>query len=334
MIENNLICNDTKNTSSIKHSLVPAPTRIQSLNIEVSGSCNLRCAGCRRTTENIDNDRGKRTMSFYLFKEIINKITFFDSIVFTGEGEPTLNKDLPKMVSYLKKRNKNITLVTNLVSRQISYYENILKLGVNSLAISVDSLQQDMADILRYGTSTKKLKERLSILSSSSRTPLRIFIAVGKANQTDVFETLRELNNLGKFSVMLAEYMDKGRPEWCQSNLEKKQLVINMITRAVEWPNLKISLPAFAFERIGKCTRPFTSPAINVDGYLTPCCSSFNADVYDKNIMNENWQSVWARDGVQKWLHDFNTDQGDAAELCRVCILNPRRFLGLIKPQA
>lgn len=78
------------------------------LNIIPAKTCTLNCIYCQcgRTTKITINRR-----SFFPVKEILNQVTNvanqyqkIDFLTFSGEGEPTLNKDIGKLIRALKRR--------------------------------------------------------------------------------------------------------------------------------------------------------------------------------------------------------------------------------------
>ena len=79
--------------------IMPLPEFAQ---IEITTKCNFDCTYCDRKSlleEDIDKD-----MSFEQVKKILDE-TNFKIVTFQGFGEPLLNKELSKMLSYSKENN-------------------------------------------------------------------------------------------------------------------------------------------------------------------------------------------------------------------------------------
>lgn len=309
------------------------PASFDVIDIEVSGRCNLKCAGCRRTTEHIDDGRGARLMSLETFQRVLRNAPPFGGILFTGEGEPTLNAELPEMVSWVRREwpKAGMVVVTNLLARDTQFYRDLSNAGLNALGVSVDSLDQAVADKVRYGTKVEKLKRRLVALRNSLSLPIQIMIVVSRVNMDDVFSTLAELNAIGRFQVMLADYMDKGSDEWLLSYEEKRAFIRRLGASTRNYPNLRIAPPAYFHAPRGACNRPFRHPAVNVDGHLSPCCASFNEAVYDNtSVVTQTFAEAWRSPAVAQWLSAFTA--GPEPELCNGCILNPRQWLNFADP--
>ncbi len=102
------------------HKVLPlkAPFSIQ---IEPTNVCNYQCGYCppqqKYLMKSVNRPYG--TMKYELFCKIIDDISLFGTkikvIYLSGDGEPFLNKDLPKMVSYVKQKNvtEKIHIYTN-----------------------------------------------------------------------------------------------------------------------------------------------------------------------------------------------------------------------------
>lgn len=77
--------------------------------IETSARCNLKCKGCYRGAGNSLN----KDMDLGLFKSIIDRIDWDPTIVLFWNGEPLLNKDFYKMLTYVTDRNLRCYFCTN-----------------------------------------------------------------------------------------------------------------------------------------------------------------------------------------------------------------------------
>jgi MoaA/NifB/PqqE/SkfB family radical SAM enzyme len=313
-----------------------APASLDVIDIEVSGRCNLKCAGCRRTTEAIDDGRGARIMALETFERILRNAPPFGGLLFTGEGEPTLNPHLPAMVALVRREwpQAKMVVVTNLLARDTQFYRDLAASGLNALGVSIDSLDQAVADRVRFGTKVEKLKRRLAALRATAAIPFQILIVVSRINMEDVFSTLATLNEIGRFQVMLADYMDKGSPDWCLSYEEKRAFIRRLGASTRLYPNLRIAPPGYFHAPRGACNRPFKHPAVNVDGHLSPCCASFNESLYGAtSVATQSFAEAWRSPAVTQWLSSFAAATKESEpEICASCILNPRHWLNFADP--
>ena len=82
----------------------------RSIYIEPTSRCNEFCQQCPRTLLSREDDRD---LSFEKFRYIVDQFPVLDRVVLHGLGEPLLNKDLPRMVRYLKDRGTYVLFNSN-----------------------------------------------------------------------------------------------------------------------------------------------------------------------------------------------------------------------------
>src|SRR5262249_2807499 len=70
-----------------------------------------------------------------------------------------------------------------------------------------------------------------------------------------------------------------------------------------------------------RCSRPFRSPYVTIDGYLTPCCTSFDPAVLGHtSVVALPMADAWRQPGVRTWVADcFARDPA----ICIGCCFNP-----------
>jgi MoaA/NifB/PqqE/SkfB family radical SAM enzyme len=108
------------------------------LYLETTNRCNLLCATCPRTFEDLEPPAD---MSWRLFTGIVDQLPRIDRVVLHGVGEPMLVKTLPRMVRYLKARgtyvlfNTNGTLLTRAKGREL------IEAGLDELRVSLDAAE-------------------------------------------------------------------------------------------------------------------------------------------------------------------------------------------------
>jgi radical SAM protein with 4Fe4S-binding SPASM domain len=133
------------------------------LDIEASCLCNLRCPFCATNYEPIG---GKGVMSFETFRKIIDEGAANGLCAIKlnsgGRGEPLLNKAVPEMVAYAKKKgimdvyfNTNATLLTKEVSRRI------IDAGLDRISISFEGYTPETYEKYRIGSSFKKVVDNI-----------------------------------------------------------------------------------------------------------------------------------------------------------------------------
>lgn len=135
----------------VKRWVVKKINRAFCLYMDVS-NCNLRCATCPRGGVAGLKNEGRGLMDFELFKQIVNKFVNenvkIEYIEFGVWGEPLLNPDISKMISYAKSkpgfmtRKAQITIATNLT--HLPNPAELLESGVDRFRISISGMTQEV----------------------------------------------------------------------------------------------------------------------------------------------------------------------------------------------
>ena len=121
---------------------------------DITTGCNLRCKHCFYSKNQLSNN-------FYISKDEAMKFVNYlgDNKVFhlsVAGGEPLICDYLPEIIKQAKKNNISTSISTNaiLLSKELS---NQLKInGLNSIQISLDSINESNNDFIRGNGSFKK----------------------------------------------------------------------------------------------------------------------------------------------------------------------------------
>lgn len=103
--------------------------------INFEETCNLDCVFCRRRSRYDPSKKPSKA-------EILSKIerSDSDSLVFTGGGEPTMDKNLEEFIAFAKAKGKKVTLETNgifLANQQ--YLINLVDAGLTQIHLTIPS---------------------------------------------------------------------------------------------------------------------------------------------------------------------------------------------------
>ena len=266
-------------------------------------------------------------------------------LVLQGVGEPTLNPELLQITASARAsgRFKYITLNSNAVTRTPEYFRQLREAGLDYVCVSVDSFNPEIAERCRSGTRVPKLKRLLREIYREFGV-IVISMVASKLNMFDLPATLEELNAMGeallptkRFTVEIQpviNYQDdtsnQPRTRFNRRELEMLRDMLAAIGDAL--PRLVLSLNTAPIEKPKpgqRCGRPFFSPFITVDGFMTPCCTSFDPATYQHtNILYTPMTEAWSSAPVNGWLEKF-LDEGD--EICRGCCFD---MGGLLRNEA
>lgn len=299
------------------------PKLLHRLQIEVSTWCNLKCAGCPRTIQNNAGSWNDVHMPKDVFQAIVNNMPPSNTICLQGVGEATLHPDFQDLVRFARDsgKYKNITFNTNSLTRSVDYYKKLKENGVNFISVSIDSLDQDIATKCREGTNVKKLKARTIALRELMADDMVITIVVSRLNLDDIRHTLEFLDALERPSHVAPLYIELQKiinfnaqddshqqPSLELDEMEMERFRADIVEYRDRFKNLNLSTNDFALPGSNRvrCPRPFFSPYVTVEGYLTPCCVIEDADVFGKlNMATHSLKDAWNEPIVKSWLESY-----------------------------
>lgn len=149
--------------------------------VALTYKCNLNCPVCyAKANENSTSD--------FEIKDF-EKIKDYEKVYLTG-GEPTIRKDLPKIISLLRSRNKSINLLTNGVKLADKKYLNSLKkAGLSSVTLQFDSVDGKDWEYIR-GENLDKVKKAAIKNLDDCGIPVLLYSVILKNNLDKIKELI------------------------------------------------------------------------------------------------------------------------------------------------
>ncbi len=278
-----------------RHGLRGLP-RLTQVQVEVTTACNLRCPDCFKYATPQDDGRHNRNMSVDEFRRIVELLPHTNTLLPQGIGEPTLHPDLPEMIRIARATGKfnDIQMNSNALAKPPEYYGELFESGLTGLQISVDSLDQALADRIRTGTNVKRLRECVGVLIGRFPGRVGVRTVVRAENVDSIPEMLGELNELGTMDVYLQIYVDLGSSAGIVIDERRDRFIREIRRLEGRLSRLRITTLGIT-PSDGVCASPWTSPAITVDGYVTPCCVIWEKDQINfGNALEKPFDEVWA----------------------------------------
>lgn len=157
----------------------------------ITDKCNFKCPYCRGVN--------KTELSFNEFKnqlDLLNNSGGIINIRLSG-GEPTLNKELEKMVSYARSipAIQHIAISTN-GSANIGTYRKLISSGVNDFSISFDACCSVDCDTLS-GRVGYWNKIKANIASISKLCYVSVGTVINETNEAKIKDVVLEADRLG-----------------------------------------------------------------------------------------------------------------------------------------
>ena len=155
---------------SILHEVLPLDTPYV-VGIYVGDLCNFKCSYCAQSMSKDNPEYQHLIKAFMKYDDFViyaNELTKFPgkikTLLFTSIGEPTLNKDLPKMIQYISNLDvaNEIKLITNGSNLNEELSKSLIDAGLTQIVISVQGITtESYKEICQYDMDINKLVKNI-----------------------------------------------------------------------------------------------------------------------------------------------------------------------------
>lgn len=276
----------------------------QSIQIETTNACNLRCKMCPSNSPlNEDYTRNRTLIEWDLFTRIIDEAATFPKchIIPQGGGEPFLHPRFRDMLIYAKsKPNLTIGFVTNGTKAKPGDPELLVDLGIEEVVVSV------------YGY------DEASHLA-----------VTGRDNHEKVVAFLREL---GETRQRRASKIPRVRVQAVDVDIIKPERE-RFVRRWLDHADEVALLTQRDFSGRGfvdgqgqplkqrPCRKLWHETAISSDGDLGICCEDWNVDYPLGNIREKSIRELWYGHELERIRKAHKSGNANDIDLCRECYM-------------
>lgn len=292
----------------LSYKKISAPINVT---IQITNRCNLNCIHCHRVKKNT------KDLSLGDFKKTIDelrKINVFN--VNISGGEPTVHKDLIKMIACISNAGLKATLSTNGFNINEKLVNSLFTAGLKNIQLSLDSAEEEKHNALRGGKNAfKKTVESAKFLKKSgikyifvttliSQTPQEYseiidwsFKLGASAHKTNTVVPQGEAR-----SLTITKDIEDYKKIWLKKRrkYKNKMSVIAETMFSIQMGRSIISpLGVPKMLNIG-CPAGILTSNINESGEVSPC--PFFPDLVFGNILNDNFADCYGR--LRKFFKD------------------------------
>jgi MoaA/NifB/PqqE/SkfB family radical SAM enzyme len=294
--------------------------------IEVTNRCNLLCETCPRT---YFTREPLKTLAFDEFQTIAEHFPEMRRCALHGIGEPLLNRELPRMLEYLKGCGVEVLFNSNGTLLSSAWQEALVRSRLDEYRCSVDGARPETYARIRGADLLHKVVEGLAGLV---RTKARLNAAVPRISIWCVAtrENLGELPDLVRLAARLGVpevYLQRmtyfsQEPER-QYGMARRELAVfdavldqqEEIIAACEALSEQLGVDFRASGARGArgslaarrpadaapwqaCLRPWTTAYVTANGNCLPCCiAPFSASDYTSlvlgNLLERPFAEIW-----------------------------------------
>lgn len=269
-----------------------------SVMIDPSNLCNYKCNFCPTSDNELLKkfSRPKGMMDLGLFKKIIDDINIYakktltkpKSLLLYKDGEPLLNKNIDKMISYVKKNNAIdlvcVTTNASLLNKEMT--NKVLESNLDTLRVSIQSLTQSgFQEITKTKFDQIKIKDNISYFYSQKK-------------------------KLNKKTEVLIQYVDCENLDKCTiDNFVRDYSLISdrvVIIPIMGWTRFEENDWRLGNKRKEKkepvvCSDPFSRLSVNFDGSVSICCVDWSHGTVVGNLNNESFEQIWNGEKLRQY---------------------------------
>ena len=289
--------------------------------IEPTNMCNLQCPLC--VTGSGASDRKKSFMSFKMFKKIVDEIKGkTQMITISGYGEPFLNKDILKMISYAHKAKIKIYMNTNAhFITSLEKAKKIVKSGIDNIKVSLDGVDQKTYEKYRKNGKFEKVIQGIKYLVQAKKeleieTPKIVLLyLVMKHNESHRIKAKKlakklQVDLFHEKPICLSDYQEEEFLELAQKYLPKDKTMIR-------YKDLK-ARGNFGGEIANDCNRVYHTLIINAQGKVVPCVNDHHNKYILGDVSQKSIIEIWKGEKFNKFREHIKKDQKNI-DICRNC---------------
>ena len=297
--------NYSTNLTSLPYKLIVDPTN----------ACNLGCPLC--PTGLGASERKKGILKFGDFKRIVDESKdYCIELHLYNWGEPTLNKDLIKMINYAHQNNIWTRISSNMsLKYKDNYLEDLVTSGLNLLHIDIDGLDQEVYEKYRKKGNLKtvlnNLEEIIKIKKDKSLNKPVLEVAMLAMRMNINIMNLEKKKNVDVVKIDKIQHNPNMDEKWLPTN---KDLIYKTYEGGTASSN------SAKDNESKQCHWPWSSMVINYDGGVNPCCIIDDPNSDFANFKSSSIKDIWNNKEYISSRSEF-ADKSEITKktICNVC---------------
>ena len=268
------------------------------IQIEPTSICNFRCVMCYQIYKSFSSKSNgfMGYMNFDIFKKVIDEVEGnLEAVTFASRGEPTLSKDLEKMLKYCENKFLALKLNTNASLLNEKLIHSLLSSDLQTIVFSIDEKNKENYEKIRVNAKFEKLLKNLELFNKIRNTHYKkdkkiVRITGVKINKK---QNLEEMKNQWKNFADIIAFTNY--TPW-ESSYENK---INDITTA--------------------CSELFQRIFVWWDGKVNPCDYDYKSILSKWNVKQKTIKEIWNSDYYNLIRKRHLEKQRSMIEPCKRC---------------
>jgi len=291
------------------------------LKFENTNLCNINCTMCPHSKA-IGLYRKKGYLKFENFKYVFDQVRPI-YLNLTGIGEPFLNPDIYKIVTYATEHEAIVKFDTNATLLNDEKIKKILSTNINVISVSFDGATKETYEPIRVGAKFESVIENFKRLVElrdelKAKTKVHMFFVLQRSNLYDLPKFVKLANDIGvdylggNFVIPLGFNMNYDRnligvdPAELKKILQETKELCNNTSMVLGINGLLEFLEKPVDEKRihhqdSPCYLPWYAPLITWDGFMGPCDFFCDKEYVFGNVFEEPFMRVWNSEAAQEF---------------------------------
>ncbi|GHO87851.1 radical SAM protein [Dictyobacter formicarum] len=321
----------------------------RSIYIEPTSRCNEFCQQCPRTLLSREEDRD---LTFDDFRYIVDQFPVLERVVLHGLGEPLLNKELPKMVRYLKDRGTYVLFNSNGIALTEARGQALIDAGLDEYRLSMDGSTRETYAHVRGVDAFDKIWRNVSAFiklqqaQDVSKPAVSLWFTAMRENLPELPGLVEKAyeNGIREIYLQRLVYFEQGLAASKQAlfhrALPEELAIIRHAQELCQERDIRFKAAGAAtpLESIVRdfgdrpwsgCQRPYTLTYITSSGNVLSCCfapfghrsaKEYREERVLGNIFKDSIEQIWHGDRYNEFRNAFESDH--PARHCAQCGVN------------
>lgn len=321
----------------------------RSIYLEPTSRCNEFCQQCPRTLLSREDDRD---LDFEKFCTIVDQFPVLDRVVLHGLGEPLLNKDLPRMIRYLKDRGTYVLFNSNGIALTRSKGQQLIDAGLDEYRLSMDGATRETYAHVRGVDAFEKIWRNIKAfidlqkVQNAEKPATSLWFTAMRENLHELPRLIELAHEHGVREVYMQRlvFFEKGLASSQQALFHRASSEEMALIRLCEEMSRERGITfraagaATPLESITRnfgdrpwagCQRPYSLTYITSSGNVLSCCFApfghrSSREYYEErvlgNVFQEPIERIWHGERYEAFRRAFESEH--PARHCAQCGLN------------
>lgn len=329
----------------------PAPAEVgaplagpRELYVEVTNRCNSLCVTCPLTWGGHER---KHDLGYDEFVTLTDQLPELRRVVLHGIGEPTLIRDLPRLIAHLKGRGAEVLFNSNAIALPVRLQEALIKSGLDEFRVSLDAARPEtylrVRGVPAFGRVVANLTAfvRTKHALGAERPRISLWFTGMRDNIEELPDLIRLAARTGVGRVYLQRLVFRGQGMAVeeQSIYRGHRALVERVIAECEAlaealgvtfegsggvsPRESLLLPNEERAAWRGCTRPSRLSYVTANGNCLPCCiAPFTGvpyqDIVLGNVKERPFDQIWNGERYREFRRR-QASEDDPPECCRRC---------------